>query len=106
MEKTQLMKGILESCTLKIIEKSETYGYEIVEQLQQYGFEDVKEGTLYPLLLRLEKKELIEASFKPSPLGPKRKYYHLTESGKKALKGFVKDWKATVNAVERIFEEG
>ena len=44
MEKTQLMKGILESCTLKIIEKSETYGYEIVEQLQQYGFEDVKEG--------------------------------------------------------------
>ena len=45
MDKSQMMKGILEGCILKIIDKSETYGYEIVEQLQRYGFADVKEGT-------------------------------------------------------------
>ena len=69
MDKSQLMKGILESCILKIIEKYETYGYEIVVQLQNYGFGDMKEGTIYPLLLRLEKKNLITATFKESPLG-------------------------------------
>lgn len=105
LEKAQLMKGILESCILKIIQKSETYGYEIAQQLQQYGFQDVKEGTLYPLLLRLEKKALIEAVYMPSPLGPKRKYYHLTETGEEYLKGFYDTWKEVADSVRRIFEE-
>lgn len=105
MEKSQLMKGILESCILKIIQKSETYGYGIVEKLQSYGFDDVKEGTLYPLLLRMEKKGLVEAVFKPSPLGPKRKYYHLTASGEEYVSGFYKNWKEIADSVERIFEE-
>ena len=80
MDKSQLLKGVLESCILKIIDKHETYGYEIVSTLSEYGFEDVKEGTLYPILLRLEKKNLIQGIFKESPLGPKRKYYHLHRS--------------------------
>ena len=105
MEKSQLMKGILESCILKVIQKSETYGYEISEQLQQYGFEDVKEGTLYPLLLRMEKKGLIEAEFKASPLGPKRKYYHLTGAGIEYVESFLENWKENVEAVDRIFKE-
>lgn len=105
MEKSQLMKGILENCILKIIQSSETYGYEIAEQLQKYGFQEVKEGTLYPLLLRLEKKSLIEAVFKPSPLGPKRKYYHLTTAGEVHLEGFYENWKEIAECVERIFKE-
>ena len=104
MDKSQLMKGILENCILKILEKNETYGYEIADQFQEYGFPDIKEGTLYPLLLRLEKKSLIEATFKPSPLGPKRKYYHLTEDGRLYLKSFYDNWKEIAAAVERIFE--
>lgn len=106
MEKSQLMKGILESCILKIIEKTETYGYGIAEQLQNYGVDDIKEGTLYPLLLRMEKKQLIEAEFKPSPMGPKRKYYSLTEKGKEYVGEFYKNWKEIADSVERIFEEG
>lgn len=105
MDKTQLMKGILESCILKIIGKSETYGYEIVTQLQKQGFTDAKEGTLYPLLLRMEKKNLITATFKPSPLGPKRKYYHLTEEGKEYIAGFYDLWKEITVSVENIFKE-
>ena len=79
MDRSQMMKGILEGCILKVIGDKETYGYEIVDQMQKYGFEEMKEGTLYPLLLRLEKKKYISAAFKESPMGPKRKYYHLTE---------------------------
>ncbi len=105
MDKSQLMKGILESCILKIIGKSETYGYEIVTQLQEQGFTDVREGTLYPLLLRLEKKNLVTAVFKPSPLGPKRKYYYLTEEGKKYVDGFYGMWKEIAVSVENIFKE-
>ena len=59
MDRSQMMKGILEGCILKVIGDKETYGYEIVDQMQKYGFEEMKEGTLYPLLLRLEKKKYI-----------------------------------------------
>lgn len=105
MDKSQMMKGILEGCILKIIDKSETYGYGIVEQLQNYGFTDVKEGTLYPLLLRLEKKGLIVATFKPSPLGPRRKYYDLTEAGEEYIVGFYEVWNEVRQTVEEIFSE-
>jgi len=105
MDKSQLMKGILEGCILKIIDKSETYGYEIVVKLQENGFQDVREGTLYPLLLRLEKKKLISATYKPSPLGPSRKYYVLTKDGKEYLDSFHNSWKETCISVNRIFNE-
>ncbi|WP_138262917.1 PadR family transcriptional regulator [[Clostridium] hylemonae] len=105
MDKAQLMKGILEGCILKIIDQSETYGYEIVVKLQENGFQDVKEGTLYPLLLRLEKKKLILASYKPSPLGPSRKYYSLTRDGREYLDSFYVNWQETCLSVKRIFKE-
>lgn len=103
MERAQLMKGILEGCILKLIERDETYGYEIVTRLQQYGFAEVREGTLYPLLLRLEKKELIQATYKSSPLGPKRKYYRLTKAGESYMDNFYQAWQEIVGSVEQIF---
>lgn len=105
MDKSQLMKGTLEGCILKIIEQSETYGYEIVSQLQENGFPDVKEGTLYPLLLRLEKKDLILATYKPSPLGPSRKYYTLTTQGTEYLEQFYQNWKELCISVNHFFKE-
>lgn len=105
MDKTQLMKGILEGCILKTIGTSETYGYEIAAQLQEHGFTDIKEGTLYPLLLRLEKKNLITAVFKPSPLGPKRKYYYLTDEGRDYVDNFYTIWQEIEYAVDTIFKE-
>lgn len=105
MDKSQLLKGILEGCILKIIDNHETYGYEIVTKLQEYGFSDAKEGTLYPLLLRLEKKQLIQGVFKENPLGPKRKYYHLTDEGKEYVKSFYENWKEVEQLVRNIFLE-
>lgn len=105
MDKAQLMKGILEGCILKIIDQTETYGYEIVTRLWDYGFTDAKEGTLYPLLLRLEKKGLIKGTFKESPLGPKRKYYSLTKEGKDYVQYFYEAWKEVEQSVKNIFGE-
>lgn len=106
MEHAQLFKGILEGCILKIISTEETYGYEIIVKLQEYGFEDIKEGTAYPLLLRLEKKSYITARFKNSPLGPKRKYYTLTENGQEQLELFYTQWQKICVSVNRIFKGG
>lgn len=105
MDKSQLMKGILEGCILKIIGRHEIYGYEIVSELQKNGFTDVKEGTLYPLLLRLERKGLITATYKPSPLGPSRKYYTLTLDGEKYLSDFWLIWNDVCISVGNIFKE-
>lgn len=55
-DKSQLMKGTLEGCILQILSETVTYGYEIVTTLTEFGFEDVKEGSIYPLLVRLEKE--------------------------------------------------
>ena len=54
-DKSQLMRGTLEGCILKILSQNTSYGYEIVTTLLGYGFKDIKDGTLYPLLVRLEK---------------------------------------------------
>ena len=61
-----------------------TYGYEIVMHLKQVGFSDLSESTLYPLLLRLEQQERQGERNADLPKGP-RKYYVVTEEGRKAL---------------------
>lgn len=102
MEDTQLLKGILEGCILAIIEQHETYGYEILSQLQEYGFEDIIEGTLYPVLTRLDKKKLISCRIGKSPLGPKRKYYSITEDGIQWMKNFRENYKKINDSAQKI----
>ena len=96
-DKSQMMRGTLEGCILKIISVETTYGYEIVMKLQ-----DMKEGTIYPLLVRLEKKKMISSEFRPSPLGPSRKYYSLTEAGQEQLREFESCWRSVSDTVESI----
>ena len=55
---SQMLKGTLEGCVLKVISNRETYGYEISQRLLEHGFEGISEGTIYPLLLRMEKNGL------------------------------------------------
>lgn len=104
IDRSQLMRGTLEGCILKIISKEETYGYEIVSRLQEYGFNDSKEGTIYPLLVRLEKKDIISSVYKESPLGPKRKYYFITKEGEEYLKQFISVWNDVKNSVDQVLE--
>lgn len=104
IDQSQLNRGTLEGCIVKIISMEETYGYEIVSKLQGYGFEDVREGTIYPILVRLEKKEIISSLYKESPLGPKRKYYQITKEGEQFLEEFRKVWNEVKDSVDRIFK--
>lgn len=98
------MRGTLEGCIVKIISEEETYGYEIVSRLQDYGFSDAKEGTIYPILVRLEKKKIIKSLYKESPLGPKRKYYYLTDNGKEFLDEFLAVWNDVKKSVDRVLK--
>lgn len=88
MDNAQLLKGILEGCVLAVIEKGETYGYEILGELEKAGLEDIGEGTLYPVLTRLDKNRLIQCRRAKSPLGPIRKYYSITQEGTEYLGDF------------------
>lgn len=99
---TQILKGLLEGCILKIISEHETYGYEICERLIDYGFEDVSEGSVYPILIRLEKKKLLYSKMKESPLGPMRKYYYLTNEGKKELDEFIYSWNQIKKSIDNV----
>lgn len=105
MTNTQMLKGVLEGCILKIISKRETYGYAICEALNNFGFNDLNEGTVYPILIRLEKNKLIYSEKKSSPFGPKRKYYYLSQSGKEQLQNFISDWHNMKMKVDHIIEE-
>lgn len=100
-DKSQLMRGTIEGCVLKIISMQTTYGYDILVYLNDNGFA-VTEGTLYPLLLRLEKNGFISAYMMESPLGPKRKYYTITKVGKEHLASFEDCWYSTSDAVNTI----
>jgi PadR family transcriptional regulator PadR len=103
--KSQLLKGSLEGCVLRIIElKGEIYGYEIAKLLKENGFSDVSEGTLYPLYTRLQKNELITSTMKESTLGPARKYYSLTEKGKQELEDFIDAWNYLTIHINGIIE--
>ncbi|WP_377890726.1 PadR family transcriptional regulator [Alkalihalobacillus sp. R86527] len=106
MSSSQILKGILEGCLLSIIGKGETYGYEMIEKLNEYGFNMVREGSIYPLLLRMKKEGLVVTSQKQLPSGgPKRKYYALTSEGEEELAAFKEKWESLSKSVDRLLEE-
>ena len=104
-DRAQLRKGTLEGCILKIISREATYGYAIAVTLRESGFADLTEGTLYPLLLRLERKGLIAAEYRAGSGGPSRKDYQLTPDGAQCLAEFVAAWQTTGAAVNRILQD-
>ncbi len=106
LSKTQMLKGVLEGCVLQIVAQHETYGYQLVQELRAVGFTDVIGGTIYPILQKLEKKALISGRMKPSPEGPRRKYFSITPDGKAELTAFLQDWQEINNNVKRIFKLG
>ena len=104
-DRAQLRKGTLEGCILKIISREAAYGYAIAVTLRESGFDDLTEGTLYPLLLRLERKGLIAAEYRTGSGGPSRKYYRLTPDGVQYLSEFAAAWQEASAAVNRILHD-
>ena len=102
---TEMLKGSLEGCVLEIISRHETYGYEITRRLNELGFTEVVEGTVYTILVRLEKKKLVNNQKKPSDMGPPRKFYSLNEAGRAELKLFWEKWdfiSSKINALKSV----
>lgn len=101
---TQMLKGILEGCLLAIIVRGETYGYEMIEKLEAFGFDMVSEGSIYPVLMRMQRENFITAKMKASPHGPNRKYYSITEAGLNELADYQARWKELSQAVHALFD--
>lgn len=99
-----MLKGVLEGCVLEIISRNETYGYEITRQLNELGFTDVVEGTVYAILIRLEKRGLVETSKKPSELGPPRKFFSLNDEGRIELQRFWEKWAFVASKLVQLKE--
>ncbi|MFC6259726.1 PadR family transcriptional regulator [Levilactobacillus fujinensis] len=89
---TELLKGVLEGIVLQRIGTGETYGYEITQYLNDHGFEDVVEGTVYTILMRLEKQQLVAIEKKKSDRGPARKFYQLNAAGEERRAQFWQQW--------------
>ncbi|PDY45426.1 PadR family transcriptional regulator [Bacillus pseudomycoides] len=105
-DSTQMLKGILDGCILAIIQEGEIYGYELTEKLHSYGFHSFSEGTIYPLLLRMQKEGLVTSVLRESTAGPKRKYYQLSELGEKELANFKERWTDLKLSVEKVINKG
>lgn len=101
---TEMLKGVLEGCVLEIINGGETYGYEITRKLNNLGFTDVVDGTVYTILIRLEKGGLVNITKKASDKGPVRKFFTLNDEGKKALETFWQKWAFVSARINKLKE--
>jgi len=100
-----MLKGILEGCLLAIIRNKEVYGYELAQKLEQYGFDSFSEGTIYPLLLRMQKEELVTSTLRKSTAGPMRKYYSITQKGEEELIEFRLRWQQLHTSVNQVLAQ-
>ena len=101
---TEMLKGVLEGCVLEIIGRGDTYGYEITRRLNALGFADVVEGTVYTILMRLERNQLVEVTRKPSELGPPRKFFALNDAGRAELARFWEKWEFIASKIAELKE--
>jgi PadR family transcriptional regulator, regulatory protein PadR len=99
---TQLRKGLLELCILTVLGRGEVYGYDLVKRLAEIPGLVVTEGTVYPLLSRLRKARLVESRLEESAGGPARKYYAVSEEGRRVLKLMNLYWGELIEGVEGL----
>lgn len=96
----QLKKGVLGLCVLALLARRDSYAYEIASRLS--GAIGMGEGTIYPLMRRMQTDGLVETYLVESSSGPSRKYYRLTDAGRRALDGQTREWRAFACAVEAL----
>jgi PadR family transcriptional regulator len=100
--RSQLLRGVLDLCLLAVMEEGPAYGYEMTKRLRARGLSIVGEGSIYPLLGRLEREGLVETYRAASDGGPPRKYYRPSLEGRRALAAGVSEWQAARDAVDGV----
>lgn len=100
----ELVKGSTSLIVLQMLMEKDRYGYELVKEMEKASGNvlEVKEGTLYPALHKLEQKGYVEAYWKEQPKGPARKYYCITPDGKQILDSKTKEWGKFVSMMNGI----
>jgi PadR family transcriptional regulator, regulatory protein PadR len=102
----ELKRGTLDMILLKLLADRPMYGYELGSTLANRGGKafQIKEGTLYPVLYRLENDGLIDSQWETLERGVPRKYYHLTPVGKDQLEVLIDEWQEFFRSVNRLIE--
>lgn len=98
-----LVSGSMTMLLLNLLEEKDRYGYEMIEALRERSGNvfELKAGTLYPLLHGMEEKQLVTV-YEQEAGGKKRKYYRITQEGRKALESRKKEWKTYAEAVSHV----
>ncbi len=96
----QCRSGLLELCVLSILSRKDSYGFELVEEVSKSV--KISKGTIYPTMRRLVKSEMVDFYFSNNAEGPKRKYYKLTDTGKKQLDSLNVEWERLKSGVTVI----
>lgn len=99
----QLKKGVLGLCVLALLAHRDSYAYEIASRLAHAV--DMGEGTIYPLMRRMQSDGLVATYLEESPSGPPRKYYRLTDAGRASYTQQLADWRAFTAAVDGLIDE-
>lgn len=102
----ELLKGSISLVLLTLLSRGEMYGYELLQEASRRSANafELKEGTLYPALHQLEKKDLIRAEWRTGENGRERKYYSLTAKGRKAARKYERQWLHLAGAVKAVLE--
>ncbi|HUF95285.1 MAG TPA: PadR family transcriptional regulator [Acidimicrobiia bacterium] len=100
--RTQLLHGVLDMCLMSIISEEASYGYEMVRKLRSRGLDLTSEGSIYPLLSRLQKQGLIKSYLVQSSEGPARKYYRMSDNGQLVLAQWRRDWAGFRDSVDSV----
>jgi len=105
-KEAELLQGTLDMLILKVVALAPIHGYGLVQRIQQISKEalQIRQGSLYPALYRLENKKLLEAEWKITDGGREAKFYELTAAGKKQLESETAGWKRLSDAVGLILE--
>src|SRR5688572_17727555 len=103
----ELKRGSLELIVLHLLAPGEAYGYEIVSKLtaQSNGALEVTDGTLYPVLYRLERAGFVSVRWETPERGVPRKYYRLTDEGRAELERLREEWTTFANAMTRLLKQ-
>lgn len=99
----QLRKGVLGVCVLALLNRADSYAYEIASRLSDAI--GMGEGTIYPLMRRMQSDGLVDTYLVESPAGPSRKYYRLTDAGRSALQAQAGEWHQFTRAVDAILNQ-
>ena len=99
---SQFRKGLVELCILAVLRDDEAYGYQIVERLSRVAGLEVTESTVYPVLARLARDRCVTVRTAPSPAGPPRRYYRLSEAGRRRLEEMAAHWQDIQDSVQQL----